>query len=263
MKPKESKTSLIKVKAESLALHPRAQRDVVRSKVNKLKRTLDLDAIGVLHAVEYEIDGVAKIWVIDGGHRWTALMEEGLGDWVVDVQVYVDVKTDARAAALFLKLNERLAIVSYARYKNALLAEYPSAVGVDRLVGERELRVAQATGDGAITCVTALTRLYEVDNGEALAATLDTVIHAWGRVAAACEGKLIEGLGKVYANYNGAIERPALVKKLAKYPGGPSRLIGDAKGRREYRHTSLTRCVAELIVDVYNSGRHVQKLEPL
>jgi hypothetical protein len=262
MKTKSSNTKVVRLAANKLAVHPHAQRELIPGHLAKIRANLDLDAIGVFHAVEYEINGVTKIWIVDGQHRWNVLMEEGLGEWVVEVSIHVDVKTDARASELFLRLNYRKPVVAYHRFINEARAQHPTALGVLRLTEERKLRIAAATDNGTLSCVVALARLYEVDEGKTLAATLDTVIAAWGHVAAATEGKLIEGLGKVYTVYNGAIDRPALVKKLAKYPGGPSTLIGDARGLRQYRHVSVTRCIAERIIETYNSGRQ-NKLEPL
>lgn len=260
---KKRKWEVRLIPAQDLRVHPHAQRDLVQSKVKQLAAELDLDAIGVLHGVQYEIDGVTAVWIIDGQTRLSALLQHGLGEWEVDVKIHLDVKDDARAADLFLKLNYRSVVRPYDKFKNALTARRSGAVGIAKLAEERNLKVTHAGGDGSMHCISALTSLYNRDNGVALAATLDTLIQSWGRIAAALEGKLIEGLGLVYATYNGTVDRPVLAKKLSKYPGGPSALLGDAKGIRQYRHVSLSRCVAERIIEVYNSGKISNKLDPL
>ena len=56
-----SKSKMIKVRADSLSIHPYAQRDLVVRKLKQLSAELDLDAIGVLHAVEYPIRGKKRI----------------------------------------------------------------------------------------------------------------------------------------------------------------------------------------------------------
>ena len=112
-------------------------------------------------------------------------------------------------------------------------------------------------------CVTALKKVYGFDGGKALALTLETVVAAWGRTEAAVDGKIIEGVGLVHCHYNGAIDLAALSKKLAKYPGGASGLLGDAKGLRQFRHASLPRCVAETVIETYNVGRKTGRLAPL
>jgi hypothetical protein len=265
MTPKDSrlKSKVIKIEAQSLRIHPHAQRELVPRKLRQLKKDFDLDAIGVLHGVEYEIDGVLAIWIIDGQHRWKTLIDLGLGEWTVEVKLHLDCKDDARASELFLRLNNRASVHPFDKFENARSAGHADAVGITRLASDRQLKVERGSRDGVVCCVSVLNTVFNIDAGATLAATLDTVLAAWGRTAAAVEGRVIEGLGLVYERFNGAIDRPALVKKLAKYPGGPSKLIGDARGLREFRHASIPRCLAERVIEVYNAGRRAGKLDPL
>jgi hypothetical protein len=55
--------------------------------------------------------------------------------------------------------------------------------------------------------------------------------------------------------HTGRIDDAALIQKLAKYPGGAAALHGDAKGRVAYRRSNVSRCVTEIIEELYNSGR--------
>jgi len=240
-----------------------AQRQLVPSKLAKIKESLDLDAIGVLHAVEYSIDGTSAIWIIDGQHRWRAIIELGLGEWVVEVKIHLDVADNARASELFLKLNDRAPVCIFDKFDNELLAKHPVAVGVAAIAAERNLKIARTGDDGAICCVSAMKKLYTLDQGKTLRLTLDTLLSAFGHTYSAVEGRLIEGLGIVYSTYNGSVEQPALVKKLGKYPGGASGLIGDGKGMRQFRKSTLSRCIAERIIETYNTGRRAGKLDPL
>jgi hypothetical protein len=89
-------------------------------------------------------------------------------------------------------------------------------------------------------------------------------VSVWGRAGgAAFEGKMVEGLATVFEHYKTEIDQAALVKKLAKYAGGAAAVMGDAKGLRSHRKTSLARCVAELISECYNSGRRFKRLGKL
>lgn len=260
---KPSKAKVVKVRADSLAIHPTAQRELVPSKLRKLMAELDLDAIGVLHAVEYPIKKELKMWVIDGQHRLRALLDHGLGEWVVEVKVHLDANDDARASALFLKLNDRAPVSPFDKWMNELKAKSEAAINATGIAMKHGLTVSRQSGDAKIACVTTLKKLYSVDGGVTLDKTLDVICEAWGTKASAMEGKLIEGVGQVFAKYNGTIEQPAMVKKLAKYSGGASGLLGDARGLMEYRRATLARCVAERVVETYNLGRRAGKLDPL
>jgi hypothetical protein len=263
MSIKPSKSKVVKVRADSLAVHPFAQRDLVPSKLKKLEADLDLDAIGVLHAVEYPIHRETKIWIIDGQHRLQALLTHGFGEWLVEVKVHLDVVDDARASALFLKLNDRSPVSSYDRWVNEIKAKNGDAINTNAIVMKHNLTVERQSGDSHVTCVSSLKKLYLVDSGASLDKTLGAIVAAWGSKAAALEGRLIDGIGQVFARYNGSIDEPAMVKKLAKYSGGAPGLVGDARGLMEYRRMTLSRCIAERVIDTYNLGRRVGKLDPM
>lgn len=260
---KPSKSKLVNVRADTLAVHPFAQRDLVPSKLKKLTSDMDLDALGVLHAVECVIKGETKLLVIDGQHRLRALQDLGFGEWIVEVKVHLEATDDAKASALFLKLNDRSPVSPYDKWQNEIKAKVAEAINANAIVMKHGLKVSRQAGDGNVTCVSALKKIYTVDAGASLDKAIGAITAAWGTKASALEGGLIKGVGQVFARYNGLIDDPALVKKLAKYSGGASGLLGDARGLMEYRKATLSRCIAERVVDTYNLGRRVGKLEEL
>lgn len=257
------KWKLVTLAANTLRIHPEAQRQLVPAKLKKLMGDFDLDAVGVLHAVEYSINGVFGVWVVDGQHRIRALIEHGFGEWLVKVAIHTDVTDDAAASRLFLLLNDRAPVSPFDKFQNEVRALVPDAVGAERAMRERGFKPARACSDGTIAAVTALKKLHAADAGKSLALTLDTILAAWGKRSSAVEGKLIEGLGLCFRTYNGSIDQQVMVKKLAKYPGGASGLLGDAKGMTRLRKVSLARSVAERIVEIYNSGMRSGRLDPL
>src|SRR5947208_2808042 len=65
----------------------RVNRILSGARVAKLRANLDLDAIGTF-VVSKRDNG--EMVVIDGGHRYTALMEEGFGEFEVTAVVHHD-----------------------------------------------------------------------------------------------------------------------------------------------------------------------------
>jgi hypothetical protein len=188
----------------------------------------------------------------------------GLGDWMVEVMIHLDVKDGARASDLFIKLNRRLPVAPYYKFLNAVEAKEEGALAIVEIAASLQLELTHGSRDGALCCVSVLDRVFNFDKtGTALLVTLQVLVEAWGRTASAMEGKLIEGLGVVFHQYNGTLDRASLVKKLSKYPGGAARLIGDSRGLRELTHTTLAKAVAKQVVEVYNNGRRSGKLDPL
>jgi len=258
----QNRNRIIYVEARRLRIHPTAQRDgVVKAKVKKFERTMDLDALGTFHAVEYSINGESALWVIDGHHRLLALLNVGLGEWVVRVEVHVDVMTEARASDLFLKLNDRAITRPFETFRNEVQAKRPDAIGIESMVREHGLVVSDDTRGGNIVCVKALKDAYERDPS-ALAYALDLVTRAWGRTASAVEGKIIEGVSRALEVYGDSIDRPALAKKLGKYPGGPAALLGHAKGRASVTGTTLGRSVADVVIELHDRGKQTGLLRP-
>lgn len=261
--PAKPKSKIVRVEAQTLRIHPTAQRDIIPSRLKKLVEQLDLDAIGVLHAVEYTINGTLALWLIDGQHRWRALMEHGLGEWVVEVKVHLDAQDDRAASLLFLELNDRAAVSTYGKFVNEVAAGMPVAVGVLNAIKAKGLKANNKSADGSVCCIRALESIYRLDEGKSLDLALDAILHAWGSTAAALEGPIVLGVGTVFATYNGKIDEAAMVKKLAKYKGGPSGLIGSARGLKDYRKASVARCLTELVIETYNTGRTNGRLDPL
>jgi hypothetical protein len=254
-------TRLLKVRADSLQPHPLAQREIVPSRLKKLVESLDLDAIGVLHVVEYPIQGKSAKWIIDGQHRWRALMDHGMGEWEVEVKLHADVTDHARASALFLRLNDRSPVRPFDKFQNSLRAKEEDAIAINDIVLKNKLRIASTGGQGTVVGIGALYKTYRFDGGPALDKSLGTITQAWG--LRSFDSKLVEGIGLVFARYNGTVDQPAFITKLSKYPGGSTGLIGDARGIMEYRKVSLPQCIAERAIETYNKGRSTGKLDPL
>lgn len=256
-------TAVLRAPANTFRIHPSAQRKLIPATLRKIVKDFKPHGLGTFHGVEYEIDGVTAVWIVDGQHRLTALHQLGLGETIVTVLLHTEIKNDKGASDLFLTLNARSAMSGFDEYVNELQRGDPVAVGVAQTVARHGFSVSRNGADGTITCVNTLKGIYQKDSGAALSKTLATVAAAWGHTANAVEGKLIEGVGAVYATYNGKVDNAALVKKLAKYPGGAPGLLGNARALRAIRTASVGRCVGELVVEIYNSGRRTDRLDPL
>jgi hypothetical protein len=255
---------MVKLLASTLEIHPVAQRGVLPSRIKEMEKCLDLDALGVFHAVEYERAGKRGIWVIDGQHRLLAMKERDVLEFPVDVMIHLDVKDDARACALFLKLNKRASVNPYDMFTNELAAKFPPAVGIAEICKESGLPIVRGgSQDGRIVCVCSLKKVWAYDAGITLKRTLEVSINAWGANAHAVEGKLIEGLAAVIFRYDGKLDLSALTTKLAKHPGGASGLIGHARTFSEMRKKPVSRALSQLVIDIYNSGKRVTALDPL
>lgn len=226
---------------------------------------MNLDAIGVVHVVRHRVDGNSAVrhLVVDGQHRVLALHKLDLGDWPVDVMIHTEADTSAKASQLFLDLNNRAAVRPYDRFLNEVNAKDPSAVGITKLVNKMGYVLRDTAGDGHICCVSSMKRVWGIDDGKTLSTVLTIAQSSWGTIAESVDGRVVDGLAEFVTRYKEGYDQAALVHNLAKYPGGPTALIGAARGLRAIRSTSIARCVAELVVEAYNLRRKSSRLEPL
>ncbi len=242
------------VRADQLIVDSRVQGELHPARVRDIQTNLHLGSIGVLE-VSRRKDGA--LHVMDGQHRLMALRAVGLGDMQVQVNIH-DGLSEEEEAARYRRHNNTHRVAPWDDFRVALVEQDPDVVAINSIVEAAGFQMSKRVGDGHIVAVGALRHVFKHANGDGpqvLEGTLMVVDAAWGKRAEAVDGKIIQGLAAIIGTYNGEIDRMALAKKLAKYPGGPSGLLGKARVLKEIRRTSVIKAVAEIALDVYNSGR--------
>lgn len=253
-------SEIVEIQAADLWVDEEIQRKLVKARVTRLAEEMDLDSLGVV-TVNRRKSG--RMSLVDGQHRHATLRRLGMLDWSLRCQVY-DGLTRSEEAALFRRLNDTRKPSAYDDFRAGLVAGDTECVEIRAAAHSVGLEIASYCGDGKITCVSSLQRLYRKAKGNSegvLRDTLGTAVASWGLTAGAVEGKIFEGLGLVLLAHNGEIDKRSLVKKLNKYEGGPGGLLGHAKALRELKTGALFRHVADVVVDLYNSGRRAGRLE--
>lgn len=254
MKKRKLKSEIREISANDLQVHPEAQRELRPARVKYITENMNLDAIGVVTVVDA---GRGRYLIVDGQHRWQALLALGLGDWPVHCHVYSKL-TDAEAAQLFRDLNNTNRRSAWDDFSKGVIAGDEECVGISKIVEGEGLKVSDQVGDAKVCAVAALIRTYRSANGtgdEHLRSVLRVSREAWGEQADAFNGHIIDGLGKLLLRHNGELDQDALVRKLAKVPGGPAGLIGKAQARREFEGGSVATNVAGVATALYNRGR--------
>lgn len=241
-----------------LAFDPAYQRQLIPARVKSLVAEWSDDNVGAI-TVSIRDDG--KAYVIDGQHRVRAAMELGKGQQKVLCHVYTGL-TVAEEAYKFLVLNNTRSVTPIDRYRAGLTAGDPVYVGVHDILSEFDLRINNGASDGVLRCVSKAVALYERDP-DALRSVCAVLTGAWGTRVSAFEQVIFTAAGQVVTRYNGELDHARLVKKLSTYRGGPSALLGDARGLADYKPISVTRAAAEIIRDIYNKGARKAPLPPL
>ena len=242
----------------SLTVDPTVQRSLDEGRAARMAENFDPRLLGV-PVVSRRKDGT--VHVVDGQHRCVAARLAGYGDAKIECKVHEGLSL-ADEAALFNGLNTFKAPSAFDRFLVRRVEGDPIVLGIDAILMEFGWTPTIGTHDGAFSAVTAAEKVYTgfgtsaKDFGpENLRAVVGTATEAWGRKSSALNGFLVQGLGLFFARYGTGIDKPALVKRLAQYPGGPDNYLGKARGIRDFRGGTLPRCVAELTTDLYNKKR--------
>lgn len=244
------------VPVKKLKLHAAANRDLRPTRVKFLEKNMDLDALGRFAVWSDH----RNLYVIDGQHRKIALEGLGLHDWPVRCDIYRGMSF-AQACEQFLKLNDSLTVHPYDKFDKGVKAGIHANVETKKVIENVGLKVSAQSRDGNLSCVAAALETWRIDEGESLSAALEIAVEAWGHTSAAVEGPIVKGLGLVAARYNGELDQATLVKKLAKFPGGPPALRATAKQQREYKGGTMASNVSAVVVDLYNRSRYTRKLQ--
>lgn len=247
---------------KDLLVDPKRQREFRPAWGKWLTENLDVDYIGImLISKRKSPSGKTQLFVMNGQHRRFALLAAGMDDFVVTCEVYLGL-TLAEESRMFRGRNKQRHVRAFDDYVQGVLGEDAECVAIHKILDARELKVTEQSQDGSVRAIAAVRQVHR--SGEnALAETLDVLTASYGTTADAMEGALIQGVGIMVTRYNGELDRAALVRKLQKRPGGPLKLVGDARGAKETFGGMIARAVAMVARETYNRGRRNGQLAPL
>lgn len=235
---------------------PRAQRDHTTqgalSRIEDIAANFDPDQFGTLTCSKR--GGV--YWIIDGGHRWNALLKMGYQDQQVQAWVYHGL-TEDEEADLFLALNNVRPVSAMDKFKVAVVAARPVETNIDTITRGLGLSIG-GSKVGKVSCVKALLKVYDFGGPKVLETTLRVLRDSYGDPGFA--GKIVEGIGMFVANYQNDFDEAQLVSKLSRKLGGVNGLLGRAEQIRSSHGVGAPTGVAAAVVETYNQGRGGVKL---
>ena len=241
------------VPLERLRVNPLAQRDLNRARVADLAAHFDAEQMGA-PVVSRRGDW---FYLLDGQHRVAAL-KKWLGSWdgqQVQCWCYEGL-TEAEEAAKFLALNNTLTVNAFAKFKVAVQAGRETESDVERIVRALDLRIAR--GNGGISAVVTLNRVYARGGAAVLSRTLRIIRDAYGD--AGLDGPVIDGIGLMCQRYDGQLSDQLAVERLSSACGGVSGLVSRAGHLRQQTGDAQAQCVAAAAVGAINRGTGGKKL---
>lgn len=223
---KESVSIPVSFLVENNTINPRA---LSTAQLNKLRRDWNPDMLGAIHVRESN-----------------------------------DSVPDRIGASLFRGLNSHIAVTFFDDFIAGITAHDPDVIAIVRILEGFGLTVNKSKGEGHVRSPKTIWNIYgggkEKKNPDLVRGVLAVVTTAYGATNDALDHLILEGVSKVLRRYGDTIDRNLLARKLSKAPGGPTRLIGKARGLRDLLHGTMANCMAEVIVETYNAGLRTQKL---
>lgn len=230
-----------------------AQRELNTNRVNKIAASFDPEQIGSPTVNERG----GHFYIIDGQHRVAAMAVMGWSDQQIQCWTYVGL-TEEEEAEKFLTLNDTLAVDAFSRFRVGIQAGRAEECDIDRIVRAQGLRVSRDKIDGAISAVSTLRRVYNRDGGPVLARALGLIRDAYGDPG--LSATVIDGIGLLCGRYNGDLDLPVAVQRLAGAMGGVNGLLNKAERIRKETGNAKGHCVAAAAVDIVNGARGHKKL---
>lgn len=249
------------ISADRLIVDIHVQRVTDRRRVEKMAADYNPDALGVL-VVSNRGDGTYHI--IDGAHRRDTVVAAGFPDAKLQCLVYSDL-TAAEEAAMFVKLNTTRAVQAIDKFRVRVVEGDPAAVRINQVLERHGWTVQMGKGFGSFAAVISIEKVYSTvaadreDNIGIIETLVSVLTAAWGHDPDGMRREILNGVGGVLLRH-GVVDLAKLTNELSQFQGGPTALIGKARGLRDLRGGLIGDSMAEIVVNLLNKGRRVNKL---
>ncbi len=168
------------------------QRNLNRSRVNKIVKHFDADAFGSL-TVGKRPDG--SLWVVDGFHRLEVAKK--LNILKVACDIFLSSGQSHEAKIFRTKNTERASVSSKNVFKARLIEGDPQAIEISKVAEKHGLKINTSTGGYGwpwIDATSMLDRSYEKIGGDGLSRVFNVIVQSWKKESSALLGDVIGGL---------------------------------------------------------------------
>ncbi len=256
MRTTERHSSIQDVALGQIRFSSQTQRELRQYRVDTLVADFEPSRLGV-PTVNIR-DGA--YYCMDGQHRITALrvwLGVGWEKQKIPCEVF-DGYTESEEAEMFLRLNDKLNVGAFDKFKMAITAERPDELDIKKTVEKQGLSISKSKTPGSIGSISALRKVYRIGGPDGLGRALRLIRDSFGD--AGFESKVIEGMGLLCKRYNGQLDEQIAKERLAGTRGGVKGLLGRAGELHLRTGNATVQCVAAAAVDIINSNKTGKKL---
>jgi hypothetical protein len=265
------KITVEEVPANLLMIDERVQRQIDPRRVQRLADSWNDLMVGVLTVsrrvaipAQRKTGPAQELVVLDGQTRLAAFRAVCSEETVAPLACQVhEGLTLQEEASIFIRHNDRKAVSPADRFRLALMANEGWAININAITTRFNWYAIGTRKDDpsgkAYTAISAVEKIYRLDDGLALRRVFETVGASWGRPKNAICSETLYGIGTLFANHAEDIDTRSLVQKLGKL--GVNKFISGVTDRRRANPgMSIQRAAAEWTVDIYNIGRRSKRI---
>jgi hypothetical protein len=238
------------IRVADLNINPLAQRELRPGWANEIARQFQASKMGVL--LVSERDG--RYFVVDGQHRVEALRLLGRNNTSVYCCVHTGL-TEAEEADQFLGHNNTKKVDAYNKFAVGVTAGRPDELDISAIVAECGLRIGR--GDGSLSCVAALRRVYGY-SPDALRRTLTVVYKSFGDHGQNAD--YINGVGLFLHRFGELVDDTDLTHRLTTLPGGMGAINSLVSKARSTYGKPVPQSLACVLTELANKGRRSKQL---
>jgi len=236
------------VKAKEMFVDYTYQRKPLTAKINRIVKNFNPDLLGVITCSMREDNTLA---IIDGSHRYHALIQMGMKDTNVNALVYFGLSIEDEAHIFALTNKEHTKPTPSQIFKAGIVSGDSIAVGIANVVAKVGASFDEGPGANVIRCVATVRRVYTNAGSNVLAKTLETLRDAYPNNKEMYRDQMISAIGCIYHRYGKKVDQKRLSEVLAKI-GNPSLVIAQAQAMMSSGQTITFTSLPFLIVSRYN-----------
>lgn len=239
-------SSLIKV--SDMFVDYSYQRHPMKTKINRIIKNFDPDLLGVITCSMREDNTLA---IIDGSHRYHALIALGMKNANVNALVYFGLSIENEAHIFALTNKEHTKPTPAQIFKAGIIAGDEASIAINNVVEKIGAKVHFSTGPNNIRCVATLRKVYDNAGANVLLKTLQTLQSAYPNNNEMFRDQMISAVACIYNRYGKKVDQERLVDTLAKI-GNPSLVIAQAQAMISSGQIVTFTSLPYLIVSRYN-----------
>jgi hypothetical protein len=247
-------SSLIKV--SEMFVDYTYQRQPLKAKINRIIKNFDPDLLGVITCSMREDNTLA---IIDGSHRYHALVQMGMKDTNVNCLVYFGLSIENEAHIFAQTNKEHTKPTPSQIFKAGIVAGDNASIAINAIVERVGSKVDFSPGPNKIRCVATLRKVYDNAGANVLFKTLQTLKDAYPNSKEMYRDQMISAVACIYNRYGKQVDQTRLTETLVKI-GSPALVLAQAHAMISSGLTVTFTSLPYLIVSRYNIKLKVNRL---